>query len=173
MSVRVLLITGTVGVGKSTIAAAINDVLAERRIPNAAVDLDSLVWQWPPDSPWNHRLMLDNLAAIWPNFAARGVTHLVLARVLEDRAELDDYRTVIPGAEITVCRLVADEVLRVDRLLARMPPGPSRDWHLARTVELDRALDQVAVADLTVRNDARDIADVALEILAAIGWITS
>jgi hypothetical protein len=80
MPVPLLLLTGTVRVGKSTVAAAINDELAERQIPNAAVDLDALVWQWPPDSPWNHRLMLDNLGAIWPNFVARRVTHLVLAR---------------------------------------------------------------------------------------------
>ena len=171
MPVRLLLLTGTVGVGKSTVAAAINDELAERRIPNAAVDLDALVWQWPPDSPWNHRLMLDNLFAIWPNFVARGVTHLVLARVLEDRAELDDYRQVIPDAEVTVCRLVADEELRVSRLLGRMPPGPSRDWHVARTVELEKLLENRSVEDLTVGNGTRPVREVAIEVLTRIGWI--
>ena len=44
VAVPVLVLTGTVGAGKSTVAAAINDVLAERHIPNAAVDLDALVW---------------------------------------------------------------------------------------------------------------------------------
>lgn len=171
MPVRVLLLTGTVGVGKTTVAAAINDVLAELRIPNAAVDLDALIWQWPPDSPWNHQLMIDNLAAIWPNFAARGVTHLVLARVIEDRADLDDYRRAVPDADITVCRLVADEATRTARLEARMPPGPSRDWHLARTVELERTLRERAVEDVTVGNGDREVGDVARDVLRRIGWI--
>lgn len=51
--VPTLLITGATGVGKSTVTAEINDVLAEHRIPNAAIDLDALVWQWPSSSPWN------------------------------------------------------------------------------------------------------------------------
>ncbi len=44
--VRTLLLTGTCGVGKSAIAAEINDALAERRIPNAALDLDAQS-RWP------------------------------------------------------------------------------------------------------------------------------
>ena len=46
--VPVLLLTGTVGSGKTTIALEINDVLAEMQIPNAAIDLDALAAQWPP-----------------------------------------------------------------------------------------------------------------------------
>lgn len=42
--IPVLLVTGT---GKSTVAAEINDTLAALNVPNAAVDLDALVWQWP------------------------------------------------------------------------------------------------------------------------------
>jgi len=59
MSVPTLLITGTVGVGKSTVAAEINDQLAVRGIPNAAIDLDALVWQWPSTSAWNSDLMFE------------------------------------------------------------------------------------------------------------------
>ena len=136
MPVPTLLITGTTGVGKSTVAAEINDQLAARKVPNAAVDLDALVWQWPSTSPWNVDLMFENLEAIWPNYLAHGATHLVLARVQQDRAELDRYQSAIPGAEITVCRLVAPEVTRVKRLHGRMPPGPSLDWHLKRTLLL-------------------------------------
>ena len=57
--------------------------------------------------------------------------------MLEDRAELDPYRRTVPGAEITVCRLTTPEPLRLERLHERMPPGPSRDGHLASTVELE------------------------------------
>lgn len=169
--VRVLIVSGTVGVGKTTVTAAINDVLAERAIPNAALDLDALVWQWPPDSPWNEQLMFENLAAVWPNFAARGVAHLVLARVVEDPTELEAYGRAVPGAVITVCRLVADEATRTARLTARMPPGAALDWHLERTVELEGVLRAQALEDVTVGNGDRDARDVVLDVLRRVGWI--
>ena len=50
VKVPTLLLTGVVGSGKSTIAVEIHDMLAELGIPNAAVDLDSLIWQWPSTS---------------------------------------------------------------------------------------------------------------------------
>jgi len=168
--VPALLITGTVGVGKSTVAAEISDILADLKIPNAAVDLDALRWQWPPTSEWNGDLMFENLAALWPNYQAHGASHLILAGVLEDPAELVRYRAAVPGAEITVCRLVAPEAVRLDRLHGRMPAGPSRDWHLDRTVELERILDRLAVEDFAVENGDRPVREVALEVLVRAGW---
>jgi adenylylsulfate kinase len=167
-----LLITGTTGVGKSAIAVEINDVLADLKVPNAAVDLDALVWQWPSTSSWNSDLMFENLASIWPNYQAHGVTHLTLARVLEDRTELTRYRAAVPGAEITVCRLIAPEAVRLKRLHERMPPGPSRDWHLDRTVELERILDRSACEDFTVENGDRSVRDVAIDVLVRAGWVS-
>jgi hypothetical protein len=168
-----LLITGTVGVGKSAVAAEINDVLAELKVPNAAVDLDALVWQWPSTSKWNDDLMFENLASLWPNYAAHGATHLVLARVLESPAELARYTAAVPGAAMTVCRLVAPETLRVSRLLGRMPPGPSRDWHLSRTVELDAILDRLPCVDFIIENGDRPVRDVALDVLVHAEWVTA
>ena len=142
MIVPTLFVTGSCGAGKSTVAAEINDLLAEAEIANAAVDLDALTWQWPSDAPFNRDLKFDNLAAIWPNYLAHGATRLVLAGVLQERGELTRYADAIPGAEIIVCRLLAPESLRVARLCERMPPGSSRDWHLRRTVELEQILAQ-------------------------------
>jgi uridine kinase len=89
MRVQALLIAGTIADGKSTVAAEINDALAALKVPNAAIDLDALIWQWPSSSEWNNDLMFENLGALWPNYLARGATHLVLARVLEDASELE------------------------------------------------------------------------------------
>lgn len=171
MPVPMLLITGTCGVGKSTIAAEINDALADAEIANAALDLDALTWQWPSSSAFNSELMFENLAALWPNYLAHGAQRLILARVLEDRAELCRYRTAIPGAEIVVCRLSAPRSLRIDRLRERMPPGPSRDWHERRTVELEVILQRASVEDFVVVNDTRTAREVALEVLARAEWL--
>jgi hypothetical protein len=54
-------------VGESTVAGEVNDVLAALKVPNAAVDLDALVWQWPSTSAWNNDLMFGDLASLWPN----------------------------------------------------------------------------------------------------------
>jgi chloramphenicol 3-O-phosphotransferase len=169
--VRVLLLTGTVGAGKTTIALEINDVLAELDVPNAAIDLDGLTAQWPPSSKWNADLMFDNLAVLWPNYSARGVTHLVLAHVLEDGTELERYREAVPGATVIVVRLVSTHATRVARLLSRMPAGPSRDWHLHRTGELEEILEAAAHEDFVVDNGDRPVREVALEILRRAAWI--
>ncbi len=169
--VPVLLLTGTVGAGKTTIAWEINDTLAERELPNAVLDLDGLTAQWPPSSKWNADLMFENLALLWPNYQAHGVTRLVLAHVLEDASELDRYRAAVPGADITVVRLISSHATRVARLIGRMPSGPSRDWHLTRTGELEEILTRAGHEQFAVENDSRPVRDVALEILDRAGWI--
>jgi len=170
VTVPTLLISGTVGVGKSTIGGEIADVLAEREVPNAFVDLDALVWQWPSTSKWNNDLLFENLTAVWPVYAAHGTTRLVLARVLEDPTDLDRYRAAVPGAELTVCRLVADEGARLERLGRRMHPGPSLDWHLHRTIELHDILERAAYEDFVVVNEG-PVRDVALEVLTRAEWL--
>jgi hypothetical protein len=172
MTVPTLLISGTVGVGKSTVAAEICDVLSECELPNAGLDLDGLAWQWPPSSRWNAELVFENLAALWPNLRAHGAERLVLARVLEDRNDLERYRVAVPGAQLTVCRLVAPQALRERRLTARMLPGPARDWHLRRTTELEAILEQRAVEDFLVPNGERSVRDTAVEVLTASGWLS-
>ncbi|HEX4906776.1 MAG TPA: adenylyl-sulfate kinase [Acidimicrobiales bacterium] len=171
MTVPVLLLTGTVGAGKTTIAEAINGELYRRDIAHAALDLDALIWHWPQTSRWHQDLLFENLAAVWSNFAAHGATRLVLARVLEDVGDLDRYRVAVPGAEITVCRVIAPHDMRVERLKRRMQPGEDLDWHLHRTGELHDILERAAYEDFVVENVHRPVRDVALEVLTKAGWL--
>lgn len=170
-TVPTLLLSGTTGAGKSTLAAAVNDLLAERAIPNVAVDVDALCWQWPPAGRFNQDLAFEALAALWPVHRRHGVRRAVLARVVEKPQDLDRYREALPGAEITVCRVLAPEALRLARLRRRMPPGPELDWHLARSLELESILAAAAVESFTVVNDERSPRDVAVELLGRVGWI--
>lgn len=166
-----LLLTGTVGSGKTTVATEVADVLSEREVPNAALDLDTLTMQWPPSSRWNADLMFSNLALLWPNFRFHGAERLVLAHVLEDGTERSRYLAAVPGADLVVVRLVAPEPLRRRRLVGRMPPGPGLDWHLHRTAELEAILAAAEHEDLTVDNGDRPVREVAEEVLARIGWV--
>lgn len=170
MTLQLLVLSGTVGVGKTTIGEEIHDVLSERKIANAFFDLDALRHQWPPTSPWNADLLVEHLAALWPNLARRDVTHLVLAGVMETTQDLDRIREALPPATVTVIRLTAPAEVRASRLRDRMQPGEALDWHLARTVELEAILDTSAVQMITVDNSDRAPKDVAVDVLERAGW---
>jgi len=107
--VPVLLITGPVGVGKSTVAAEAARLLREATIPHALVDLAWIeqCWPVPADDPGNERLTHRNLACMWANFRQVGAGRLLLVRVLEARSLLRQVAEAVPGAEITVVRLRA------------------------------------------------------------------
>jgi hypothetical protein len=170
MTLALLLLSGTVGVGKTTIGEEIHDVLSERQLSNAFFDLDALRYQWPPTSPWNADLLVEHLAALWPNLARRDVGHLVLAGVMETPPDLDRIRAALPPTAMSVIRLTAPAEVRTARLRTRMQPGPALDWHLARTAELDAILDGSPVDMIAVDNGERAPRDVALDVLERVGW---
>lgn len=169
--VPVLLLTGTVGAGKTAVAMEVSEILAERGVPHAALDVDALsyVFPRPTDDPFGQQVALANLAAVWANACTAGAERLVLAQVIEQRSELGGFRTAVPGARITVCRIAAPQAL-VQRRLEEREIGAGRDWHLRRSVELSAVLDEVRCEDLVVDNDGRTIRAVAEEVLDRIGW---
>jgi len=81
-----VLITGTVGSGKTTTAWAVADLLRHDRVPHAVIDVDALRSAWPsPDGdPFHLELALANLRDVARHHRAAGADRLVLADVLED-----------------------------------------------------------------------------------------
>ena len=112
-----------------------------------------------------------NLAKTWSTFREAGSERLIIVDVVEHRSHLKRYEQAVPGAQIQVCRLTAPGSIRKSRIEAR-DQGPSRDWHMARTRELDAILDAADVADFTVDNGDRPMTDVATEILVRAAWIS-
>lgn len=108
--------------------------------------------------------------AVWPNYAARGIEHLVLARVVEDKEDRNRYRRAVPGAEVRIVRVEATGSTRASRLVAREPAGLWREGHLARTDVLATRLAALGLEDLVVSNERRSGAAVATEILNGVGW---
>jgi ribosomal protein S18 acetylase RimI-like enzyme len=169
---RVLVLTGTICAGKSRIAGAIYTLLRDREVPHARIDGDELcqTWPTPPGDPAEDGLAFANLAAIVPNLAERGLSSVVLARVVEKPGDRERYQGVFPGATITVVRVTASEATRQARVLQREPTGYWQDWGLARTVELEEHLDRLAAEDFRVENDGRPTPEVAAEVLDRAGW---
>jgi molybdopterin-guanine dinucleotide biosynthesis protein len=174
VTVPTILVTGPVGVGKTTLIAEMSAVLGEAQVPHAAVDFDHLTASFPrpaSDDQWGTQLGFANLAAIWRNYQAAGARRLLIARVIEARPELEGFRTAVPGAEITVVRLRASLATLHTRLRGR-GQGSGLQWHLDRAVELGPQMDESPVEDLLVQTEDRDPTTMAREILVELGWLT-
>ena len=169
--VQLLIISESMGIGKTTVLYEASDLLAEAGIAHAAIDLDGLAVMHPQESPHGRLLAFANLAAVWPNYAAAGVERLIVARVVEHRAELDEYRAAVPGAQPIVCRLTAPLSLMHERLRVR-ESGMFLDRALERAAELDGILDSSRVEDFVVDNGSgRSVTGVAREVLSLVGWL--
>jgi adenylylsulfate kinase len=171
--VPTILVTGPVGVGKTTLIEEMSGLLRAAEIPHATVDFDQLTACYPrsaQDDIWGTQLGLANLAALWRNYSAVGASRLLIARVLEHRKELDGYRVSVPGAEIVVVRLRASVATLRERVRQR-GTGLGMQWHLDRTGELAASMDRSSVEDLLVETEGRHQTDLAREVLARVGWL--
>ena len=169
---RVMLVTGTVGVGKSTVGREVCRLLSDQGEPNAFVDLDHLSGYWPrrAEDPFNTRLTSENLGSVAANFGAAGARSLVVAGVVESQAQLDLYERAL-GNAIAIVRLTAPARVVEGRLHRRYRDDDRElGWHLARAPELDAILDRSPVMMNTV--DAGSSPSlVAHAVLDAAGWI--
>ncbi|HWS35320.1 MAG TPA: hypothetical protein VN408_21605 [Actinoplanes sp.] len=162
-----LLITGTVGVGKTTAAEAVGDLLTERAVPHAVIDLDWLrrAWPSPPDDPFQHRLTVRNLHTVTGGFREAGAQRLILAGVVETGTERADYEAAV-GAPLTVCRLTTDIAAVRARLHHRHPNDPDGlTWHLNRSTVLDRILEAARIEDFTIDTTGLTPSETARQIL--------
>jgi len=166
---RCLHLTGTVGAGKTTTAYAVGDLLRERGVPHAVIDLDELhrLWPAPEGDRFKQQVELANLRAVAANYRAAGATYLVLAGVVvHDRRRYEDAL----GEPVRLCRLRVPLEVVSARLAGRHAPGEERDWHLRRAPELDGLLDEAASADLTIEVGGETPAQVAARVLAGTGF---
>jgi adenylylsulfate kinase len=168
---RAILLTGTVGSGKTSVAVEIGELLEAGDRPYALLDLDWLAWVRPaPASIFTvHSMLAENLRLIWPTFREAGVERLVLARYLDERAQLDALRSALPGVELFVVRLTAPQAL-VERRLHARDAGVQLEEHLAETARFAARGEAAALEDAVVENGERPLRDVATEIVAAAGW---
>ena len=165
-----LIITGTMGAGKTAVLGEASDILAQRQIVHAAIDLDALgVAHLPPAVP-SDGVMYDNLRSICRNYAALGVQRFLVARAIEDSAQLKHYRDVIPAANSLVCRLTAS-IETMKRRVQMRELGESQREYVDRVAKLNAILDRAHLEDFAVTNENRSLTDVAHEMLVQAGWI--
>lgn len=131
-----LIITGSMGSGKTAVMAEASDILALRGIPHAGVDLDMLGVAHQPDGAENDDVMYRNLQAVWQNYAALGVDRLLLARAIESRAHLERCVVAVGAKEVVVCRLAASLETMQERVGSR-ELGVGRNKYIERVKMLN------------------------------------
>jgi adenylylsulfate kinase len=160
------------GAGKTAMLGEASDILAERKIIHAAIDVDALGVAHLPRMTCSNPVMYENLRSISQNYAVAGVQRFLLARAIENEAELKLYRDMIPAPNTIVCRLTASVATMSQRVAARTP-GIWQRKRLARISELNAVLDRARLEDFAVTNENRSLTDVALEMLRKAAWITN
>jgi hypothetical protein len=115
--------------------------------------------------------MFENLRSVCGNYAAQGVQRFVVARAIEDDAQLKICRDIVLAANTVVCRLAATiETMR--RRVEMRELGIWQPEYVARVEELNSILDRAQLEDFTVANENRPLTDAALEMLVKAGWIS-
>ena len=166
---KALVITGSMGAGKTTVLGEASDILAARGIAHAALDLDALGIVGVSDAV-TLDLMRRNLVAVLENYASVGIDRFLIAEALESLADRERLAEALGSAEMAVCRIRASVATMQARVRLR-EPGSLQNEFVRRAATLDAALDAAAVEDFTIDNDNRSITDVAREMLILAGWI--
>jgi hypothetical protein len=163
-----VLLTGLFGVGKSTIAAEMADLLEDAMVPYAALDLDWLTWcnVGDGDRASEHAMLLHNLGAVVANYRSGGVRYFVLARWIRDRDELAGLI-----ATMAMPLRIVELVVPLDEITRRVETDPTtgRLDDLAESVAWVEDGGGVGLADYTVDND-RPVRAVAADILRWLTW---
>jgi hypothetical protein len=160
------------GAGKTSVMGEASDILSQRRIVHAAIDLDALGLAYLPSAAPSDGVMYDNLRSICSNYVALGVRRFLAARAIEDNAQLELCREIIPAANTVVCRLTASLETMQRRVQARESGMLQREY-VARVTKLNDILDRARFENFAVINENRSLTDVALEILTKAGWIAN
>jgi hypothetical protein len=170
--VPALLVTGTIGAGKTVLTEQISEILHARDLPHALMGLDELGQLYPPpeNDPFNMSLALENLRTTWPNFRRRGARYLIMGATIETRDQLEQFRRAVPDTDVTVCRVTASSATVAARI-RRRELGSLLEPFLARTDDLAARIAAADLDDFTVDNDDRPIIDVANDVLARLGWL--
>lgn len=168
--IDVLVLHGSPGAGKSTLARAVAEILREADQPHGVIDLDDISLVHPDQG---RSFARENLRAIWPRYTAIPGLRLLLPSVIADEQELALLRDVLPGARLAVCELTAPQDVLKARVTAR---EPNEFWRqgLRRWVDVYHARSDLdRIRDFLVSTHDRAEEDAAREVIEKAGWFAA
>jgi len=184
---RALIVCGASGVGKSSVAAQICQLLTRAGVSSAFVDVDTLA-QFGP-APRRRRqgvsfydvLKCKNVGSLWPNFRDAGALHLVLAARVDSLQLREQYARALEGCVLQIALLIAPPGRLRQRLTGRQrdpfhpmthaEDGTVREEVLERVAEEQVRLQAAGVHDFAVVNDASPV-QAAARVLELAGWLS-
>jgi predicted kinase len=182
---RALIVCGASGVGKSSVAAEISQVLEAAGASSAFIDVDTVAQFGPV--PWRRRrgvsfydtLKCKNVGSLWLNFREAGALHLVVAAHVDSLRLRAQYERALEGCAVQVALLTAPPDLINERLTARprdpfhpmtyVKDGAIRPEVLEGVSAEQTRLRTAGVHDFCVVNDASP-AQTAARVLELAGW---
>jgi adenylylsulfate kinase-like enzyme len=167
-----LIITGTMGAGKSSVLGEASDILAQQSIAHAAIDVDALGLARLPSGDENDGVMYRNLESVCKNYAELGVRRFVVARALESREQLEMCRRIVSAEKTVVCRLTGS-IETMEQRVGIREAGISKREYVTRVTKLNAILDAAGLEDFIIINENRTVTDVAQELLMRAGWISN
>lgn len=171
-AVQVLLIGGRSGVGKTSVAAEVSQLLQAAGVAHCLIDGDNLDAAHPkaPDDPHGTALTEANLRALWTNYAAIGHTRAIYVNTVSVVEASMVLRAVGGGTAVAVL-LTATDATAAARLAGR-EIGSALEEHVHRSAVMAGHLEAEAGAEVVrVPTDGRSVTAVAEEALRRCGWL--
>ncbi len=166
-----LVITGSMGAGKTSVLGEASDILTLQNIPHAALDLDAFGLAHLSSGVSNDAVMYRNLQSVCKNYASLGIRRFLVARAIEDRSALECCRRAVSARNTTVCRLTAKMGTMRQRVKTR-ESGVQQKQFVARVEKLNSILDRAQLENFTIASDHRSVTQIAHEMLLKAGWIS-
>lgn len=159
------VITGPVGSGKTSVMAALTELLEKHNKPSAGIDMDHLRWFFPkqPGDPFGGNVGRQNLGFIAANYRTLGIPVLAIADVIENEEGRQRMIETLPDFDLQVIRLRVPMEL-IERRLRERESHETIQWYLNRAPELERIMDAQNVGDVIIEVGERIAAEVAVEI---------
>jgi hypothetical protein len=172
VEVPVLVITGAVGVGKTTVSYEVRLQLRDAGVSCVLIDDEfALFHPRPTEDPTGRQTSTRALASLWNVYREVGIDRLLLASVLESSADLDRIREAVPGADIQVFLLTAPLSTLAQRIRAQQVPT-ALQWCLDRSKLLIERWEQEPLAHAQVIDAGDPLpAEIAAEIVSLSGWL--
>ncbi|PWC06453.1 adenylyl-sulfate kinase [Mycetocola zhujimingii] len=167
-----LFLGGRSGVGKSTVALALHDLLVERDIQHALIEGDNLdlahpePWRTHPDA----QLAEANLGAMWANYRALGYRRLIYTNTVSV-LQLPQLSAALGGDVDATGVLLRAGTGSVEVRLGMREQGDSLSRHLERSAAAALRLDAEAPVDVhRIDTDGLTAREIATRLLDLIGW---
>jgi predicted kinase len=164
--VPVMLISGAVGVGKTTVAYEVRLRLKDANVSHVFIDDEfALFHPHAADDPHGERVRNAALASLWEVYRNANVQRLILARAIADAETLVQVAAAIPEAEIDLYWLVAPLDVIEERIRRREVPTAYASC-VQRAAELLEQWGRAPLAARVIETASKSTSEIAYEIVA-------